>query len=165
MNVPRIVAHCILLVTLALSLSGGCGSTKKAAFQSNPSSSEVITGTVSYLERVVLLPGSIVHVEFKDVSKADAPSLVLASQTINSAVSPPIPFSIAYDPSLILPGHRYSVQATISYQGRVLWATSEPCPVYPPGSNAPGTPPQNDQPNVEKPNVENVDILVRRLRQ
>ena len=41
-----------------------------------------LTGQLSYRERIALLPGSTAIVRLEDVSRADAPSTVIASETI-----------------------------------------------------------------------------------
>src|SRR5690606_28033950 len=53
----------------------------------------VLTGTVTYLQRVALPPGSVIEVRLQDVSRADAAAEVIASQTITTAgENVPIPF-------------------------------------------------------------------------
>ncbi len=84
-----------------------------------------VTGTVLYLERISLPPGSVVRVELQDVSRADAAADVLASQTITTTgENPPIPFELTYDPSRIDPRYRYVVRAEIrSRSGSLLWTS------------------------------------------
>ena len=79
-----------------------------------------VSGTVSYRERMALLPGVEIKVELVDVSRADAPATVIASQTISpDGKQVPIPFEIAYDTAEIEPNHTYAVQARIEARGKV----------------------------------------------
>ncbi len=107
-----------------------------------------LTGTVTYRERVALLPGSVVRVTLQDVSRADAPAEVLATWTLTtSGENVPIPFELGYDPAQIDPRHRYTVRAEIrDGAGGLLWTSDTAYPVLTGG--APG---------------DAVDILVRRV--
>ena len=107
-----------------------------------------LTGTVTYRERIALLPGSVVRVTLQDVSRADAPAEAIDGQTITtSGENVPIPFTLTYDPAQIDLRHRYTVRAEIrDGAGGLLWTSDTAYPVITGG--APG---------------DAVDILVRRV--
>ena len=107
-----------------------------------------LTGTVTYRERIALLPGSVVRVTLQDVSRADAPADILATWTLTtSGENVPIPFEVSYDPAQVDPRNRYTVRAEIrDGAGGLLWTSDTAYPVITGG--APG---------------DAVDILVRRV--
>ena len=73
----------------------------------------VLEGTVTYRERIALTPDATVVVELRDVSLADAASILVASQTIHNPGQVPIEFRVEYDEADIDPRNRYSINATI----------------------------------------------------
>ena len=81
-----------------------------------------VSGTVSYRERLALTPDSGVVVELRDVSYADAPSQLIASQTISNPGQVPINFRIEYNRGDIDPRNTYSVGARITWpDGRLAF--------------------------------------------
>jgi len=96
-----------------------------------------VTGTVAYRERIALPPGAVVKVQLVDVSRADAPSIVLGEQTIQTAGKQvPFAFEIAYDPSAIDERMSYAVQARIEDGGRLLFVSDQRYPVLTRGAPA-----------------------------
>jgi putative lipoprotein len=57
----------------------------------------VVSGTVSFRERVALPPGAVVTVRVADVSRADGPAVILAQNAIEVAGQVPVPFELAVD--------------------------------------------------------------------
>jgi putative lipoprotein len=90
----------------------------------NPTGAAMVTGSVTYRERMALPPGATVTVRLQDVSRADAPAEVLAEQVIVPTTQVPIPFALRYDPARIDARHRYSVSARIEVDGK-LWFMSD----------------------------------------
>lgn len=89
-----------------------------------------VTGTVTYRERVALSPTAVVQVRFVDVSRADAPAVVLAEQVIRAeGRQVPIPFELEYDPTRIEANHAYAVQARIEDGGTLLFVSDQRHPV------------------------------------
>lgn len=81
-----------------------------------------VTGTVSYLQRIALPPNAVVHVELEDVSRADTPAFVLASQKIiTGGRQVPLPFWLTYDAASIDPRGRYNLRARIFIDGALRW--------------------------------------------
>lgn len=75
---------------------------------------EVMTGTVSYRERMALPPDALVEIQLSDVSRQDVAATVVAQTVVSPAGRQvPLPFELRYDPARIEPGHSYAVRATI----------------------------------------------------
>lgn len=83
----------------------------------------VISGTVTYRERIALPPGARLEVKLLDVSLADAPARTLAATTVRPRGGVPIPYRLRVDRSRIRPGHSYALQAQI-FVGGQLWFTT-----------------------------------------
>ena len=88
-----------------------------------PAAVASVTGTATYRERMALPPGAVFEAVIEDISKADAPSVVLGRTEVTS-IQVPVPFTIAYDPAKLDPRARYSVRTRILVEGR-LWFTSD----------------------------------------
>jgi putative lipoprotein len=107
----------------------------------------VVTGAVFYRERIVLPPDAAVIVKLVDVSRADAPAVVLAEQRIVPAGSVPVAFELEYDAAQIDDRMSYAVQARIEAGGGLMFTTTEMIPVI-----------TRDSP------TEDVQVLVQRTR-
>ncbi|GAB4468526.1 MAG: hypothetical protein OHK0037_26190 [Elainellaceae cyanobacterium] len=82
--------------------------------------SSLVTGTVSYLPRIALPPNALIEVSLADVSRADAPARILASQTIQAAGRQvPFAFELPYDAAQIDSRYSYAVQARITVDGQL----------------------------------------------
>lgn len=85
----------------------------------------VITGQVTYRQRIALQPDAIVEVELQDVSRAGAAAIIVGSQRIETrGQQVPIPFAIEYDPANINPAYTYILRARIIEGGLVTWLTA-----------------------------------------
>lgn len=80
-----------------------------------------VTGTISYPGSAPLPPGAELTVRLEDVSRADAPSITIAERVIANPGQSPIPFEIGYDPADIDARFDYSIQATITQGGALLF--------------------------------------------
>jgi putative lipoprotein len=79
-----------------------------------------VTGTVTYRERVALPPTAAITVQLVDVSRADAPAIMLGEQVTQAAGKQvPFAFEIAFDPAKIEASHSYAVQARIEEDGEL----------------------------------------------
>ncbi|SNS23381.1 YbaY family lipoprotein [Tropicimonas sediminicola] len=94
-----------------------------------PGIAETLTGTVTYLQRIMLPPSAEVVISFQDVSRADAPAEVLATYRIPEPGAPPYRFAFAYDPARIDPAHSYTVMARVIEGDRLLMITDTAYPV------------------------------------
>ena len=70
-------------------------------------------GTATYRERIALTPAAVFEAALEDVSKADAPAVVVGSIRLKNPGQVPIRFEIPYDPARIDQNHSYSVRARI----------------------------------------------------
>ena len=73
----------------------------------------VVSGTVTYRERIALTPGASLVVELRDVSLADAAAPLIARQTIANPGQVPINFKVEYSSDDIDSRHTYAIQARI----------------------------------------------------
>jgi uncharacterized lipoprotein YbaY len=86
----------------------------------------LLTGTVSYMQRIALPPQAVIEVTLQDVSRADAPAIILARQrTVAGGRQVPIAYRLTYGPSWINPAHTYSVRATITENGKLAWTSTK----------------------------------------
>lgn len=89
-----------------------------------------VTGSVTYPQRIALPPDATVVVKLEDVSRADAPSTVIAEQRITTdGQQVPIPFKLVYDPADIEARNRYVVRAQIFYGDELSWTSTITYPV------------------------------------
>ena len=79
-----------------------------------------VTGIVTYRERIALPPTAVIKVQLVDVSRADAPAIVLGEQITQAAGKQvPFAFEIQFDPATIEANHSYAVQARIEQDGKL----------------------------------------------
>jgi putative lipoprotein len=88
-----------------------------------------VKGTLTYRERMALPGDVVIEVQLQDVSLADAPATVLATQRITSPSQVPIAFTLAYRSAAIDERNRYAVQARIEQGGRLLFINDTHTPV------------------------------------
>lgn len=82
---------------------------------------DTVTGTVAYRERIALSPDAVVEIRLSDVSRADAPAVIIGEQTIVSPGQVPVSFEIEYDAALIDSRFTYAVQAWIMEGDRMVF--------------------------------------------
>jgi len=105
----QLILHTLLIFNLAACQQGPAD---QSLADTNMTASS-ISGTISYRERMLLRPGSRLEVSLEDVSRADAPALVIAEQAITDPGQVPISFQLPYDPSVIDERMSYSMRARI----------------------------------------------------
>ncbi len=129
--------HWLLAVVLGLSACGGdngertsrpAASVTDAAGSGSTDETEkamaTLEGTLFYRERMMLRPGSELHVQLEDVSRADAPATVLASQVWPAEGAPPYSFTLSYEADQIQAGNRYAIRGRITNGDRLLFTTT-----------------------------------------
>jgi transforming growth factor-beta-induced protein len=85
----------------------------------------VLTGTVTYLQRIALDPNAVIEVQLSDVSRMDAPATLIASQTIQAAGNQvPFAYELAYDPAQIEAKNTYAVRAAITIDDKLTWTST-----------------------------------------
>jgi uncharacterized lipoprotein YbaY/heat shock protein HslJ len=129
----RGVAMCLLAAMLA------CACTSPG-----PRASATISGTATYRERMALPPDAVFEATLEDVSRADAPSTVVASTRVASP-RVPLEFAIPYDPARVDLKRRYAVRGRITLNGQPMFSTDTAYPVL--GAD----------------NVRRVDLVMRRV--
>lgn len=87
-----------------------------------------ITGTATYRERIAVPPGAVLEVSLLDVSRADAPAVVLSSKRL-ALESVPAEFDLQYDDALIVERASYVVSAAILVDEVLQWRTDTAYPV------------------------------------
>lgn len=113
----------LLLGMIALSLGMAFGPAHGAA----PAS---VVGTVAYRHRIALPADAVVTVSLQETTLADAAARTIAETKIETkGAQVPIPFRIDYDPAGIDPSHSYSVRATITAGGNMLFTSTTIYPV------------------------------------
>jgi len=119
---------CRLLALMVL--VSGCATSRALPGDEGETSMAQVTGTVNYRERIALPPSAVVIVRLVDVSRADAPAIVLGEQVIRTeGRQVPFAFAIAYDPAQIKPQYTYAVQARIEDRGRLRFISDQMYPV------------------------------------
>lgn len=120
-----------------VSLVGACALLLAACSQLGPSKSTPetlqpvrVTGTVTWRERIAVPPDAEVTIRLQDVSRMDAPAVVLAEQRFATAGrQPPYPFEFTVDAARINPSARYTVAARVERQGQLLFISDTAYPV------------------------------------
>lgn len=121
-------------LSLALALTAVVGCTGIAQPPGNAAiepatPTDAIDGSAGYRERMALPPGAQFEAVLQDVSRADAPAMIIARAIIQNAPNPPIRFTMPYDPAQIDASHAYSVRAVIRADGQLLFASDAAYPV------------------------------------
>ena len=93
------------------------GSVPTVVSGARPTAAASVTGTATYRERMALPPDAVFEAIIEDVSKADAPAVVLGRTQVTS-IQVPVSFTVPYDPAKLDP------RARILVEGR-LWFTSD----------------------------------------
>lgn len=100
---------------LALIGAAGCASKKATTGGNGP----VIFGTVNYRARVALPPDAVLTIRLLDVSRADAPAIVLADKSMSSPGNVPIAFELRYPVRAVQAGRRITLEARIEVAGKL----------------------------------------------
>jgi putative lipoprotein len=73
--------------------------------------------------------GDSARVELSDVSRLDAPAVVLSECDVTGGGQVPIPFELLYDEAAIDRRRAYAVRARINVDGRLIFTTKTAVPV------------------------------------
>jgi len=127
------VKRLTLILPVLLLAVAACGSD---ANESEPGSTPApatieVTGNLTYLQKIALVPGGVATVTVEDVSIADAASTVITEQTIELGEQQvPIPFDLTLDPADLDPRGTYSFRASIEdADGALVWTTDTMIPI------------------------------------
>ena len=119
------------LLALLAALIAACSAGETVSPGENPASeppvaagqTAEVTGTVSYRERMLLKPGSVVEVWLLDTSLQDVAATEIAYHRIENPGQQPVRYELTYDPADIREGMVYSVRAVIKYGDTLLYTT------------------------------------------
>jgi putative lipoprotein len=85
-----------------------------------------ISGTVTYDPALPVPADAVLTVQIQDITLQDVASTIVAEQVIPiQGQLPPLPFAVAYDPAVILPGNLYSMAARVTDAGGNLLLISD----------------------------------------
>ncbi|MEZ9603385.1 YbaY family lipoprotein [Vibrio sp. 10N.261.55.A10] len=118
----------LILITSLVSfgLLVGCQATSETSASQEvvAENTQVISGTVSYRERIALPENAVVTVTLEDISLADAPSTVIATQEFTTdGKQVPFAYELSYDNDKIKANHRYNMRASIHVDGKLRFIT------------------------------------------
>jgi putative lipoprotein len=109
----------LLLWVGLVAWAAGC-----APGSSGSSGAGVVSGSVTYGERMALPPDAVVEVTLSDVSVQDAAASIIAQATVVAAGREvPLPFELRYDPKKIHPTGWYAMRAAIRREGRLIFTS------------------------------------------
>ncbi|MBA4503191.1 META domain-containing protein [Marinobacterium marinum] len=112
---PRL--HYVTSIFAATALLGGCSTL------SSPQPDLEVSGDALYRERMLLPSNSRLEVSLQDVSRADAPAILLDKIVRDDIATPPYPFSFKVPASKLQPGHTYTVSARITHDDSLMFIT------------------------------------------
>jgi len=86
-----------------------------------------VTGVVTYRERIALPDDAMITVQLQDVSRADAPAVVIGEyKLLTNGKQVPIPFEVEFDPADIQDNHTYSLSVRIEdSSGNLLFINTQ----------------------------------------
>ncbi len=129
-----------------------------------------VSGTVTYLQRIVLPKGVVVRVVLQDVTRADAPAEVIAETKFKAKGQVPLPFKLTFSEKKLRPHHRYAVRASIKDKDDFLFVTNRQFPVLTQGSKdtvtvllVPAAPQEGEAPTLEKTDWRLVEVQDKRV--
>ena len=103
-----------LVAMLFLLLASGCATPPVKKM-------EVITGTITYFQRISMPPGAVVEVKLVEIRKGSNKTVV--EKMISNPGQVPVSFTLAYDSKETAPDRKYAVQARILVDGKPWYVT------------------------------------------
>lgn len=134
----------MVLVILALMAFVSCSSTEEKV---KGVEVDEINVQVTYLERMILRPGSELVVTLEDVSKMDVASTVISQEKVVLEGAPPYSVKLKYNKEDITDRNRYNVRASIKYMDTLMFTSTT--------SNDPFANADNMEIIVQKVNIDN----------
>ncbi|MFC4602762.1 YbaY family lipoprotein [Rhodococcus kronopolitis] len=120
----------LVAVAVAVGISlGSSGGDASSSAEGSAADALTVAGDVAYRERIAWPAGAVVTVRIEDVSRADAPSTVLAEQQIVDATGIPVPFELSVPRAQVPPHARLAIRAQITVDGALRWTTDTFLPV------------------------------------
>ncbi|MGO8969119.1 MAG: YbaY family lipoprotein [Myxococcaceae bacterium] len=118
---------------LALLAATACGTTSTPPVAPTATNKGVLSGTVTFREKVALPPNAQVSVRLWDAMLPPAVATV-GEAKFQAASQVPLPFELFFDPALIQDSHTYGARASISVDGVVWFQSEQPVPVLTQGA-------------------------------
>ena len=121
-----------LLASVALgTMAVACAATPTQYPAQAQITEHVVTGQLTYRERIALPAGSTATVTISDTSRMDVPATIVAEAMMNLGTAQvPVPFNITVDDRDLDPNGIYTLRATIrSPAGELFWTTDTVYPV------------------------------------
>ena len=109
------------MATLALTVACGNMATTSTPTELATTGPRAVTGAITFNGDPAIPSGAVLTVELRDVSLLDAPSVLIASQTIENPARFPIEFSVPYNPDEIDSRSRYGLHIEISLNDRLIY--------------------------------------------
>ena len=106
----RIVSAIFLIAALEFSLAARGGGRNS------------VTGTITSDGDLAIPAGTALIVDLRDVSRQDAPSTLIAAQTIEEPKRFPLEFATHYEPDDIDPRATYRLQVSVTLDTRLIYA-------------------------------------------
>lgn len=116
----------VLVMFASFSSFAGAQSSNQAASAAATSSQGTVSGNVVYRERIALPPNAAIEVKVQDISQPNAPKTIAETVFAPEGKQVPIPFQLSYNPSDVIPAHRYQLSANISVNGKPMFITKTP---------------------------------------
>tara|TARA_R110000787_G_scaffold1372_7_gene5088 strand:- start:5346 stop:6182 length:837 start_codon:yes stop_codon:yes gene_type:complete len=113
-------------------MTAGCAATPVSQYPAEDRVTQhIVTGQLSYRERIALPPGSTATVTLSETSRMGAPAIILDESVMNLGnAQVPVPFSMTIDDRDVDPRGIYTLRATIrSPAGELYWTTDTAYPV------------------------------------
>ncbi|MDA7745715.1 META domain-containing protein [Psychromonas sp.] len=101
-----------------------------ACHSTTPPTSEKVSGTVTYNERILLTQNVVLTVKLEDTAKQDVAAEVISKQSIDVNTPPPWSFDLAYDPKAITAKGDYTLRATVSVNGELRFINISRVPAF-----------------------------------
>lgn len=125
----RIFKPIILVLCLGLAALGclSCSSKEPEKSETQEKTLPIawLEVSVTYSDGSFLPSEAILTLTLEDVSKVDAPSVLIGETTIGVEGAPPFPVSIGYDPKLVQEGRSYTLRAVIRHYDRLLYTSTQ----------------------------------------
>lgn len=123
MSLQKTSLACLAFIATSVALTG-CGQQQTNDNIEQNKTMATLKTQVTYLDRSMLRPGSVLTVKLSDVSKMDVKAEVISEKTIELNGAPPYTVSLQYDQASIKERNRYSVSARIENQGQLLYTST-----------------------------------------
>ena len=128
--------HALKLARSAASALAFCALSGSPAFAGEADCFKTVSGSVAYRQRIAMPPEAVLTVRVEEVSRADAPAVLLAeTREPFGERQVPIPFSLQVFSASIDPRFSYVVRASISINDELRFTTTRSYPVLTRGAS------------------------------